>query len=178
MSTLAISFSGRQDGNCDVIARYVVGTDGKMIRFRDLEIHICSRCDYECFSGVCKYREDDVYGLYDEMCRYDKIVLVVPIYCGNPSALYFAFHERGQDYFFHNEGNYEKILRRLYIIGVYGDRNADPDFVPCLEKWFLGSRYQNRVLGLERHRHGQKMEDCILNADGVAEQVLRFLEER
>ena len=95
---LMISFSGREDGNCDRIAKYIAKEVDKIIYLRDKNIHSCANCKYECFEGDCVYRDDDIYGIYDEMCNYDKVIFLVPMYCGNPSSLYFIFNERCQDY--------------------------------------------------------------------------------
>ncbi len=141
---LIISFSGRENGNCDQIANYIATDEDKVLAFRDLNTHGCSNCNYECFDGVCKYRDDDVYGLYESMCGYEKIVLVVPMYCGNPSSLYFEFNERGQDFFMHHESMYENIISKLYVIGVYGSKETTPEFLSVFEKWFNGFQYTNR----------------------------------
>ena len=171
---LIITFSGREGGNCDRIAKYIASGNDKIVYFRDLDAHPCSGCGYECFCGDCKYRSDDVYGLYSEMCRYDRVILLVPMYCGNPASLYFIFHERCQDYFMHNE-TYEEIVKRLYIIGVYGRRETTPDFIPCFEKWFNGTPYQNRVLGIERHLYGQGLHDNVLDVQEVVEKLRDFI---
>lgn len=86
---MVISFSGRENGNCDNISKYIVSKGDSIIYFRNLNIHDCSGCKYECFKGYCKYRQDDIYNLYESMLSYDKIFLIVPMYCGNPSSLYF-----------------------------------------------------------------------------------------
>ena len=88
-----ISFSGRENGNCDSISEYIASKDDSIIYFRNLNVHECSRCKYECFKGRCKYRQDDIYNLYESMLSYDKIFFIVPMYCGNPSSLYFKFNE-------------------------------------------------------------------------------------
>lgn len=171
---LIISFSGRPEGNCDRIAQFIASETDTVTYFRDLNVHACSQCLYECFSGECKYRSDDVYGLYEQMKRYEKVILIVPMYCGNPSSLYFLFSERSQDYFMHNDA-YDETIRRLYIIGVYGASESSPDFIPCLEKWFDGSSYKRRVLGIERHLYGQTLHDNILSAEGISSKILDFI---
>lgn len=171
---LMISFSGRGNGNCDRIAEYIAAENDRIVHFRELNVYPCCGCAYECFHGPCKYREDDSYGLYSSMCDYDKVILLVPMYCGNPSALYFIFNERGQDYFMHND-TYEEIIKRLYIIGIYGKAETSPDFIPCLEKWFDCSPYQNRVLGIQRHRYDQSLRDHVLDVAGVKEMLEEFL---
>lgn len=172
---LIISFSGRADGNCDRVAEFISSPEDKTVHFRELDVHPCCGCEYECFSGDCKYRSDDIYGLYSEMPKYDKVVLIVPMYCGNPSSLYFICNERCQDYFMHNN-TYDEIIKRLYIIGIYGRADETPDFIPCLEKWFDCSPYQNRVLGIERHLYGQTLGDSILDVEEITDKLRAFIE--
>ena len=171
---LIISFSARPNGNCDSLANYIATEQDNIMYFRELNIHSCRNCNYECFEQECIHREDDIYQLYHQMCDYEKVILLVPMYCGNPCSLYFTFNERCQDYFMHND-TYEEIQKRLYIIGIYGSREETPDFLPCFEKWFDCGDYRNRVLGIERHRYGQKMGDSILDVKEVKEQVMEFL---
>ena len=172
---LIISFSGRAKGNCDSIAEFISNQGDQIIYFRDKNIHACSRCEYECLAGECKYRGDDLYGIYDSMLRFDKVILIVPMYCGNPSSLYFTFNERCQDYFIHNEDKYDDIISRLYIIGVYGKQESTPNFITCFEKWFECSEYENHVLGIERHKYNQKMQDSILDVEDVRMSLRKFL---
>lgn len=170
---LIISFSGRSGGNCDGIAEFIRKSGDKVIHIREQDIHPCSGCEYECFRGICRYRDDDAYGIYSEMCDYEKVILIVPMYCGNPCSLYFSFKERCQDYFMHND-NDDEIIRRLHIIGVYGSEKDTPDFIPCLEKWFHGSPYQGRVLGIQRHIYVQKMTDSVLDVAEIRNQIEAF----
>lgn len=172
---LIISFSGRENGNCDNISNYIAYEGNSIIYFRDLNVHDCSGCKYECFKNYCKYHHDDMYNLCMSMCDYEKIYFVVPMYCGNPSSLYFKFNERCQDFFMHNEDCYEKIISKLYIIGVYGDSEKNPDFIPCLEKWFEGTTIRNHVFGIERHAYKQKIDDNILLVDEVKNYLNQFL---
>ena len=162
---LFISFSARKDGNCDDVAKHLAKEEDDIIYFRDLNVHGCSNCDYECFDNCCKYHNDGIYNLYKKLNNYQKIVLIVPMYCGNPSSLYFIFNERCQDYFMHNEDKYENLIKRLFIIGIYGDSKNSPDFIPCFEKWFNGTKYTNHVLGVERHNYNLKLKDSILEVD-------------
>lgn len=173
---MIISFSGREKGNCDNISEYIASEGDAIIHFRNLNVHDCSGCKYECFEGKCKYHKDDIYNLYERMLSYDKVFLIVPMYCGNPASLYFKFNERCQEFFMQNEDSYETIVSKLYIIGVYGDRNQTPDFIPCLSKWFECTQADNHVLGIERHRYGQKIEDNILNVEEVRNMLTCFIQ--
>ena len=172
--TLLISFSGRAGGNGDQIADYIAADGDKIVHFRDLHAHPCANCAYECFDAACKYRADGVYDLYSDMLHFDRVILLVPLYGGHPASLYFAFQERGQDFFTHNDV-YDELLRRLYIIGIYGSAERDPDFLPTLEKWFTDTPYKDRVLGLERHRYGQKLRDNLLDVPEVRAEIDAFL---
>lgn len=171
---MIISFSGRENGNCDQIARYIAAAGDRIVYFRDRNVHPCYGCGYECFNGECKYRSDGIYDLYNEVCSYDKVILIVPMYCGNPSSLYFIFNERCQDYFMHND-TYEEIIKRLYIIGIYGQEESTPDFIPTLEKWFNCSPYSGRVLGIQRHLYGQKLHASVLDVEKIREDIQAFL---
>ena len=172
---LLISFSGREGGNCDQILDYISTPEDVKKYFRIMNIHSCSHCQYECFSQDCKYHDDDIYALFESMLDYENVILVVPMYCGNPSSLYFIFNERCQDFFMRNEEKYGDIISRLYIIGIYGNRNQTPDFIPCFEKWFTGSGKENRVLGIERHIIGQGRDEYILSNEDVKQNITQFL---
>ena len=174
---MIISFSGRENGNCDNISEYIAFKGDSIIYFRNLNIHDCSGCEYECFKGCCKYRKDDIYNLYESMLNYDKIFLIVPMYCGNPSLLYFKFNERCQDFFMHNEDSYETIISKLYIIGVYGDRKETPDFIPCLAKCFEDIQFNSHVLGIERRRYNQRIADSILDVEEVRNMIDCFIQQ-
>ena len=114
---LVISFSAREKGNCDQIANHITSSNDKIIYLRNMNIHPCMNCNYECFEEKCVYREDDIYRIYNEMCNYDKVIFLVPMYGGNPSSLYFIFHERCQDYFMHND-NYDEIIMLGTLAGA------------------------------------------------------------
>lgn len=172
---LFISFSGRANGNCDNLAHFLSSEQDEIIYFRNKQYHSCANCDYECFEDCCKRRDDDIYHILEDMQKYQKIIFIVPMYCANPSSLYFIFNERCQDYFMHNEEKYENILKRLFIIGIYGSEEESPDFIPCLEKWFDGSKYCNHVLGIERHKYNLKLKDSVLDVDEVKNKISEFI---
>ncbi len=172
---LFISFSARKNGNCDNIAHFLSTEQDKIIYFRDKQYHMCTNCDYECFSSWCKYHNDEIYNIFEDMQKFDKIIFIVPMYCGNQSSLYFGFNERSQDFFMHNEEKYNDLIKKLFIIGVYGDKEQSPDFISCLEKWFNDSKYSNHVLGIERHKFNLKLKDSILDIDEVRTAISEFI---
>lgn len=172
---LFVSFSARENGNCAHIIEFLKMPQDKVIFFKDLNANGCSNCDYECFKNQCKYRDDDVYGLLDSSGLYEKVILVVPMYCGNPSSLYFCFNERSQDYFMCHGDDYAAFAERLFIIGVYGNHKDTPDFIRCLEKWFKGTSFTHHVLGIERHLYQQGMEDKITDVGSVQLLLREFV---
>ncbi len=174
-SVLYISFSARDNGNSIAVANYLKTEKDKLVLLKDIFYNPCAKCNYECFESVCKYRNDDIYDLFKSMTKYKKIVFIIPMYCDNPSSLYFIFNERSQDYFMHNEDDYENILKRLFIIGIYGDKEKSPDFITCLEKWFYDSKYSNHVLGIERHKYNLKLKDNILSVEEIKNSINSFI---
>lgn len=172
---LILSFSARQNGNCDAIAKYIQKEGDDYVAIRDLNIHACMNCDYECMNDVCKYRDDDIFNLYKSMLNYDKVFLVVPMYCGNPCSLYFTFNERCQDFFMNNDC-YEEFVKKLYVIGIYGSKEENPNFISTLNQWFESQDDTNQVLGIERHKYNQKMDDYVLNVEEIKKKIDEFIE--
>ena len=115
------------------VADLVIVDNDTFISFKDLFINQCNKCNYECMTiNKCKYRHDDVYNLLNNSIMYNKIIFVVPMYCGNPSSLYFTLIERMQDYFNNNESNYPLFVNKLHIIGIYGSSEETPLFIPLI----------------------------------------------
>lgn len=158
-SNVYISFSARANGNSEKIAKYLMNERDSLIVFKDLFYNSCNNCQYECMSNnKCKYRNDDIYNLLENIINFNKIVFIVPMYCGNPSSLYFILSERMQDYFNTNENKYEDFINKLHIIGIYGSKEKSPLFIPILSSWFEND---NKVLGIERHKINSKINDDI-----------------
>lgn len=145
-SILYVSFSARDNGNSVDIANYSKTGKDRLILFKDLFYNPCSKCNYECFDSVCKYRHNDIYNLLDCMTKYKKIVFIVPMYCGNPSSLYFILSERMQDYFNHNEDKWDEFTNKLTIIGIYESDEEAPFFIEPFKKIV---KDQTKILKIE-----------------------------
>ncbi|MCM1058646.1 MAG: hypothetical protein NC517_13750 [Firmicutes bacterium] len=172
---IIVSFSGRKDGNCDSIAKYI-STKGDFVLFmREISTQPCANCGYECMAGRCKYHSDGIYSFFEKLSLADKIFYIVPMYCGNPSALYFIMNERCQDYFMQNENEYEKMLEKLYVIGVYGNAEDYPDFLNTFARQYDFKNVKEHILGLERHRYDQQMKDYLLDEDDVKTRLNEFI---
>ena len=160
-SNLYVSFSARSNGNSENIIKYMMSDLDTFISIKDLFINQCNKCNYECMSiNKCKYRHDDIYNLLDTSIKYNKIVFVIPMYCGNPSSLYFMLMERMQDYFSNNEINYLSFINKLHIIGIYGSNEESPFFIPLISS-ILND--MNKCLPIQRHKYEIKMSDSVMN---------------
>ena len=173
---LFVSFSARETGNCAQVIDLMKTQEDQVIYYQNLNTHGCSQCRYECFTTQCRYRDDDVYRLYSSFAEYEKVILLVPMYCGNPSSLYFSFNERSQDYFMHHEDEYTAFAERLFIIGIYGSREESPDFLRHFEQWFEGTSCTHHVLGIERHLYQQTMKDRVTDIQAVKTALRDFLQ--
>lgn len=173
-SNLYISFSARSNGNSEKVIRYMMKEKDTFINFKDLFVNSCCKCNYECMKhNKCKYRYDDVYSLLDTCIKYNKVIFVIPMYCGNPSSLYFTLTERMQDYFSNNEENYEKFIDSLYMIGIFGSNVETPLFVPVISSIIDDSR----VLQIERHKYNLKMNDSVLDTKEIVEKINQYKEK-
>ncbi len=170
---LILHFSARDTGNCADIARYIAGDGDETAALCRLQVHPCARCAYECFGDGCPYRGDDAERLYRRAAQ-EGAVLIVPMYCGRPSSLYFAWHERGQGFFMRHEDLWADVSRRMRIIAVYGSEQETPDYLRVFDDWFDGNA-QGRVLGLERHRYHQRMADSLTDVPEVRRMLDDFM---
>ena len=160
-SNLYISFSARSNGNSENIIKYMMNEFDTFISFKDLFINSCNKCNYECMTiNKCKYRHDDIYNLLDNIIKYNKIIFVVPMYCGNPPSLYFTFMERMQDYFNNNEANYPAFISKLHIIGIYGSDEEYPLFIPLISNILNDI---NKCLPIQRQKYEIKMSDSVMD---------------
>lgn len=171
---IIVSFSGRKDGNCDSIAKYISQEDDLVLFMREISAQPCAGCAYECMRGECKYRGDGIYALFEKLSLADRIFYVVPMYCGSPAALYFILSERCQDFFMHNESQYENIVEKLYIIGVYGSVQDYPEFLNTFARQYEFRNPTEHILGLERHKYHQKMGDFLLKEEDVKARLNEF----
>ena len=159
-SNLYISFSARSNGNSENIIKYMMNDFDTFISFKDLFINPCNKCNYECMTiNKCKYRHDDIYHLLNNSIMYNKIIFVVPMYCGNPSSLYFTLMERMQDYFNNNEENYTLFVNKLHIIGIYGSNEEAPFFIPLISSILDNI---DKCLPIQRHKYEIKMNDSVI----------------
>ncbi len=172
-SKIFISFSARDNGNCYDIAHHKMNENDRYVAFKDLSYHPCSKCNYECFRKKCKYRNDDIYQLIDASLKFKSIVLLVPMYCSNPSSLYFLFAERMQDYFNENGDKWDAFVSKTKIIAIFGSEKETPLFIPTLSQLVNGD--YNKILKIERHIYKLKMEDRVIDNSSALKKIDLFL---
>lgn len=170
-SDLFISFSARKDGNCDSIINYIKCNEDTVVSMRNLNYHACSNCKYECFINECKYRNDAIYPLFDSFKNYNKVYLVIPMYSGNASSLYYIFNERSQDFFNANESLFEEVKKKIRIILIYGSDEESQYYKNQFKGWV---KEQNQILPIERHKYNQKMNDSILEIKEIKQAIDNF----
>lgn len=172
-SNLFISFSARDFGNCYDVAHYKMSENDKYVAFKDLSFHSCSKCDYECFTKKCKYRNDDIYNLINTSLNYKNIILLVPMYCSNPSSLYFVFNERMQDYFNGNNDKWDDFQNKIKIIAIFGSKEETPLFVPTLLNLVKGNK--NKLLKIEKHKYKLKFNDKVIDNKQLIKEIDNFM---
>lgn len=173
-SRLFISFSAKSDGNSAQIIKKYANANDDYVLFKDTNYHACSKCNYECMKNKCKYRFDDIYKLYDLINKYKKVYLIIPMYGGNPSSLYFIFNERSQDYFMHNE-NYEEIISKMFYIGIYGSKEEYPYFLKYFEILYDAKECDKHVLGIERHKYSLNLNESIMDNEEIIRALNKFI---
>lgn len=175
-----VSFSGRGSGNCAFIADFITknfpAKTVERVNAGDLRVHECSGCNYECIQGECVHREDEAFPYFESTKNFDCIVWLIPMYCGNPSSLYFKITERGQDYWMRNEACHEPFLQKLYLIGI-GNETGKPVFNDILSAGFLQSGIRDHVLVLESKQYRMKSlyQDLTGNFE-IQKRIERFLQ--
>lgn len=170
-SIIYVSFSGRENGNCNDIANYLVKENDNIIFFKDISYNPCVKCDYECFNSICKYRNDDIYNLLESFSKYKKIIFIVPMYCGNPSSLYFILNERMQDYFNHNEDKWDSYIKKLHFICIYGSDEETPHYINYFNNLINDD---SKILKIERHKYNLKLDDKILDNKELVKLIDKF----
>jgi multimeric flavodoxin WrbA len=180
MKTLVVNFSGKISvGNGESIGRFICDASchaPQLINYRDLRIHACSCCNYECFldNNHCRYITDDLVALYDSILCADKVFFIIPVYSDYPCSNYFSFRERSQCYF--DETSFEKYQNlniKFVVIANNGFENTvqviHSDF-PLLD--------DKTILQLSSERYNTKsINGDLLQYDDVRERILGFMDD-
>ena len=119
-----LSFSSRVDGNCAKISKYISNyhnqTNVPIFNIDSENYSPCNNCDYECLQpGMrCPNLNQAQIEIMDSICNSDLIYFVIPNYCGQPCANYYAFNERCVGYFNMDREKMKQYLnvRKRFIV--------------------------------------------------------------
>lgn len=174
---IILSFSGRKNGNCAQIAKFVQSlTGGKTHLFSDLDIRPCGQCGGECFrrGPDCPHIADDVYSLYDAVARCSRAVFILPNHCDYPNANFFAFNERSLCFFSKRQDlleAYGKIPKKFIVLSGGEKEN----FRSVLSQHCDG---EPDILFLRAADYGKKsIAGDLMTVPEVAAQIKTFLHE-
>ena len=172
-----VSFSGRKNGNCEQISRFVASlTDGKVFSFADFSIEPCGKCEYECFKErvSCPFIGDMEVNVLEAITQSDKACFVIPNYCDYPNANFFIFNERSQCFF---QGRpdvleaYLKVPKKVVVVSNTGEEN----FRKAME---YQAEEETEFLFLAAKEFGKKSIDGdLMSSEAVRERIRKFLNE-
>lgn len=124
MKLLLVSFSLRENGNCNRFLYYINEVLSRSdhtvesIRLTDHPIEGCGQCAYECFAQGSCIKHDTVSDLYDQCMSADKIIFILPVYRGHPASTYFQFTERGEGFFRLDTERDESYRKKVNLIVI------------------------------------------------------------
>jgi len=151
MKVCIINFSGRHNGNCHDVAKFIEQTlapehEVTLFEMCNLDISPCGKCDYECFykEKLCPYADDDINRIFFALCTSDLAYYVLPNYIDYPNAYFFMFCERKQGFFAQKPDLLERYLPTAkkfvvvssteennfrQILGKHVAKNSEVDFL-------------------------------------------------
>lgn len=154
---LLINYSIRKDGNCSKFLSHIKKrlSNNNIIETSNLNDEFsnkCGNCNYECFSGKCKWIDDNIYCLWQKVLSSDIIIHIFPIYCGLPCSNFFVFSERIQGAF-HNDEFYEiENKHNMYIVVGNDGKEITQNIIQV-----NNSKFENNdLLFISSHDVGEK----------------------
>ena len=147
-----------------------------MIKICDLDLGPCTGCNYECFDQYshCPI-QDDTATVYEKILESDLVIIAVPTYSSAPPASYFAWRERSQGIFTHNDQyeNFEKVVKGYIVFG--NEEAGGREVVNFLQQ---DSEKPLEYLMLQSHEYDQSsIEGNLVEITEVREKLLTFTKE-
>ena len=115
-SIVILNFSPRSNGNCDQIANRIAKFHAKdtVLTYHVTAEHIkcCSGCNYECLKpdATCPLKTEYHTSMMDSILNCDIAYYVIPNFCGQPVAGFYAFNERSVGYFNGDRGLMQRFM--------------------------------------------------------------------
>ena len=116
MKTLIINGSPHKDGDTSFFINEILkNIDAKVISPYFMNFSDCVDCLY-CVCGKCKFK-DEVSKVFEEIDKYDNIIVATPLYFTQPTGKLMSFFSRTQVFF-----NSKKELKRKngFVVVVGG----------------------------------------------------------
>lgn len=173
INKIFVSFSGRAGGISDFVANNFKKEDDQIYFYRNLNIHSCSLCQYECFYNKCSYENDDSFLFFEVLNKSKEVVFIIPMYCSNAPSLFYKFSERSQAYFNKNEENYKNIKSKTKIILIFGSNDEYPSFS---KNFYDFVENQSKIFMLERHKLNIKQEAEKITDMALLNKISKFLD--
>lgn len=173
INKIFVSFSGRVGGISDFVANNFKKESDQILFYRNLNIHSCSLCQYECFYNKCPYENDDNFIFFEMLNKSKEVILIIPMYCSNAPSLFYKFSERSQAYFNKKEENYKNIKSKTKIILIFGSNDEYPSFAKIFYD-FVDN--QSKIFLLERHKLNIKRDDKKITDETLLYKISKFLD--
>ncbi len=176
MKACIISFSGRENGNCNSIGKMLHQQieDSIFYDFSKFILNPCGNCHLECFEQKqCPFIQDDTYSIYNSILQCDIAYFIVPNYCDYPCANFFIFNERSCCVFQHHPElleKYLKIKKKFIVISNTDQKNFQQAFLyhsDTPDILFLSAKKYNKI-----SIHGD-----LLESDRVVKEIMDFIKE-
>lgn len=180
MKVTVISFSGRENGNCQSIAKAVLAfyrkEDTVLYDFAGFDLSPCGKCALECFYGEspCPFGGDRAIPIFDSVTNSDLTYFIIPNYCDYPCANYFILNERSQCYF---QGRPDLLRRYLAAPKrfIVVSNTEQENFRTVLSQQ---TDAEPEILFLSAKAYGKvSIRGDLLSSPAVAETLLRFLKQ-
>ena len=171
-----LNFSGRNDGNCAAIAKFVSERHANAnicVYNINENVEPCGKCNYECLTpGVSCASVNGIRTIMDEAMNSDIIYYIVPNICGYPSANYFIFNERLVGYFNMDReltAKYKSITKKFIIVS-----NTESDaFYNAMQQ----QSAEPMILYLKTSKYGKRSTaGDILESEQAQADLAAFLE--
>ena len=178
MSILVLNFSGRENGNCENIAKVIQEElkNVEVINFNQINIFPCSNCNYECFKNKneCPYIIDDAIELYEKITNSNLVYYIIPNYCGFPNSNYFIFNERGCSYFNGDKELMNKFFNINKKIIVVSNSNQE-GFKNILKS---NVKDESNILFLSTRKYNQNSIDgTLMNIELAKQELIQFIKK-
>ncbi|MDV3427983.1 MAG: flavodoxin family protein [Bacillota bacterium] len=183
MKILGISFSSRQNGNCEKFTEYCLeefqnkNYETEAINLYNYNISPCRDCGYACFFSKCP-KQDDMDKLISRCIKSDIIILSLPTYRGHLSSAYFTFSERLQGYFKTDKNYEDDFLKKINLI-VTGNLSSGGDMAlhEALYEFSNRTFYPETILFSSRDYDRKSINGDLIEDELVKGRLDKFIEK-